>query len=191
MALICLWTPKMSVIMRFQCTTPTTTTIQIEIWNPTRTCRYRSSVQCADVDDELWILDNVEMGSHCFENAPTAETIIIIEELTRNTSTEIRILLKVSIKFNLRHTYLKKLHLTPMGVKMTPILNFCVCSILRMLSWWIFFFYNVFWVRESIQTSHKCVTFTNDLETQGHVMLYVTFTNFGCACAKTMDLFCF
>ena len=36
--------------------------------------------------------------------------------------------------FNLRHTYLKKLHLTPMGVKLTPKLNFCVYLLLRMLS---------------------------------------------------------
>ena len=32
---------------------------------------------------------------------------------------------------------------------------------------------NVFWVRKSIPTSHKCVTFTDDLEIQGHVILYV------------------
>ena len=126
-----------------------------------------------------------------------------------------------------------------MGVKMTPMLNFCVSSILLMLSWWfflflmffglrnpfqlfknawpsrmtlklevmwcytwplltlavlvqeewIFFVSYVFWVREFIPTSHKCVTFTDDLETQGHVMLYVTFTNFGCACPRTMNFF--
>ena len=64
-----------------------------------------------------------------------------------------------------------------------------VSLFLRMLSWWIFFVSNVFWVRESIPTSHKCVTFTDNLETQGHVMLYVTFTKFGCACPKTMDFF--
>ena len=34
-----------------------------------------------------------------------------------------------------------------------------------------FWFLMCFWVRESIPTSHKCVTFTDDLETQGHVML--------------------
>ena len=30
---------------------------------------------------------------------------------------------------------------------------------------------NVFWVRKFIPTSHKCVTFPDDLETQDHVML--------------------
>ena len=50
---------------------------------------------------------------------------------------------------------------------------------------------NVFWVKESIPTSHKCVIFTDDLETQGHVMLYVTFINSGCVCLRTMEFFCF
>ena len=54
-----------------------------------------------------------------------------------------------------------------------------------------FFVFNVFWVREFIPTNHKIVTFTNDLETQGHVMMYVTFTNFGCVCPRTMDFFLF
>ena len=54
-----------------------------------------------------------------------------------------------------------------------------------------FFVSKVFWVRKSIPTSHKCVTFTDDLETQGHVMLYVTFTNFGYACPKTMEFLLF
>ena len=54
-----------------------------------------------------------------------------------------------------------------------------------------FFVSNVFWVREFIPASRTCVTFTNDLETQGHVMLYVTFINFGFACPKTMDCFLF
>ena len=43
--------------------------------------------------------------------------------------------------------------------------------------------------QESIPTRHKCVIFTHDLETQGHVMLYVTFTNFGCVCPRTMEFF--
>ena len=73
-----------------------------------------------------------------------------------------------------------------MGVKLTPKLNFCVSLLLRMLSWWIFFVSSVLWVRESIPTSHKCVSFMDDLETQGHVMLYVTFTNFGSVCPRTM-----
>ena len=60
----------------------------------------------------------------------------------------------------------------------------CVCAILM-----IFFVSDVLWVRESIPTSHKCVTFMDDLETQGHVMLCVTFTNFGCVCPKTMIFF--
>ena len=53
----------------------------------------------------------------------------------------------------------------------------------------ILFVSNVLWVRESIPTSHKCVTFTDDLEIQGHVMLYLTFTNFGSVCPRTMDFF--
>ena len=52
-----------------------------------------------------------------------------------------------------------------------------------------FFASNVFWVRESIRTSHKCVTFTDDLETQGHVILYKIFTIFGCVCPRTMNFF--
>ena len=44
---------------------------------------------------------------------------------------------------------------------------------------------------ESIPTSHKGVTFMDDLETQGHVMLYVTFTSFGCVCPRTMEFFLF
>ena len=61
-----------------------------------------------------------------------------------------------------------------------------------MLSWWNFFcFLCAFRFRESIPTSHKCVTSTDDLETQGHVMLYVTFTNFGCACPKSKEFFLF
>ena len=35
------------------------------------------------------------------------------------------------------------------------------------------------------------MTFTDDLETQGHVMLYVTFTNSGCVCPRTMNFFFF
>ena len=54
----------------------------------------------------------------------------------------------------------------------------------------IFFVSNVFWVRKSTPTSHKCVTFTDDLETQSHVMLYVTFTNSGCVCAILMIFLC-
>jgi hypothetical protein len=54
----------------------------------------------------------------------------------------------------------------------------------------ILFVSNVLWVRESIPTSHKCVTFTDDLEIQGHVMLYLTFTNFGSVCPGTI-IFCF
>ena len=54
----------------------------------------------------------------------------------------------------------------------------------------IAFVSNVLWVRESIPTSHKCVTFTDDLETQGHVILYVNFTDFGCVCPETIE-FCF
>ena len=46
-----------------------------------------------------------------------------------------------------------------------------------------------FLVKESIPTSHKCVTFTDDLETQGHLMLYVTFTNYSCVCPRTMNFF--
>ena len=56
---------------------------------------------------------------------------------------------------------------------------------------WNFFVSNVyvFWVREFIPASLKCVIFTDDLETQGHVMLYVTFTNFGCAFPIAMEIF--
>ena len=43
-----------------------------------------------------------------------------------------------------------------------------------------------FGVKESIRTSHTCVTFTaDDLEIQGHVMLYVTFNNFSFPGLKT------
>ena len=63
----------------------------------------------------------------------------------------------------------------------------CVCP--RTMEFFLFLMY--LWVRESIPTSHKCVTFTDDLETQGHVMLYVTFTNFGCVCPRTMEFFLF
>ena len=53
----------------------------------------------------------------------------------------------------------------------------------------IFFVSYVLWLREFIPTSHKCVTFTVDLETQGHMISYMTFTNFGCVCPKTMEFF--
>ena len=54
---------------------------------------------------------------------------------------------------------------------------------------WIFFVSNVFWVTKFIPASHTCVIFTDDLETQGYVMLYVIFINFGCDRPKTMEFF--
>ena len=95
------------------------------------------------------------------------------------------------IDFNLRHTYLKKTTSYTNGGQIDPQAKLCVYLLLRMLSWWFFFVSNVSLVRESIPTSQKCVTFTDDLEKHGHVMLYVTFTNFSCACPRTMEFFLF
>ena len=36
------------------------------------------------------------------------------------------------------------------------------------------FVFNVLWVREFIAATAKCVTFTDDLEIQGHMLFYVT-----------------
>ena len=68
-----------------------------------------------------------------------------------------------------------------------PSLTFAVFVLER----WTIFVYNVLLVKEFIPTSHKCVTSTDDLETQDYVMLYVTFTNFGCVCLRTMNIFLF
>ena len=54
-----------------------------------------------------------------------------------------------------------------------------------------FVFFYVFWIRESIPASHKFMTFTDDFETQSHVILYVTFTNFSCICPITMKFLLF
>ena len=42
-----------------------------------------------------------------------------------------------------------------------------------------------------IPTIIVCVTFTLDLETKCHVMLYVTYVITACICATTMIFFCF
>ena len=76
---------------------------------------------------------------------------------------------------NLRHTREKKLRLLCLGVQMTPKVylflgmefdNFC-------------FVFNVLWVREFIAATAKCVTFTDDLEIQGHMLFYVTIPSSG------------
>ena len=74
---------------------------------------------------------------------------------------------------------------------MTPKLNpLCIFASTHAIVM-IFFVSNVFWVKESIPSSHKCVTFTDDLETQSHVIVYVTFNSFSCVCPRMMNFVLF
>src|SRR5688572_19533799 len=75
-----------------------------------------------------------------------------------------------NIKVLLRHTREKKLRLLCLGVQMTP----KVYLFLGMEFDKNFFVFNVLWVREFIAATAKCVTFTDDLEIQGHMLFYVT-----------------
>ena len=55
-------------------------------------------------------------------------------------------------------------------VYVTYVIFACICATAK-----IFLVLQRFWVREFILTIVTCVPFTYDLETQGHVMVYVTF----------------
>ena len=46
-------------------------------------------------------------------------------------------------------------------------------------------------IKEFILGIATCVNHTYDLETQGHVMVYVTFVVSGCVCPTAMNVFCF
>ena len=75
--------------------------------------------------------------------------------------------------------YLTELLQEPMTSSMTSKTSFFkawfLILVVVVLEWWTFLFRRFFYVKKVNPTSANCVTFTRDLETESHVMVYVNF----------------